>query len=181
MRLCDYTPLALRTEKPNDVLRDNELMLYRLGHALLGITSEIAEVRDTTETPDLVEEYGDMFWYLNLGCAALNTSIDEIELIGYEGDALDPIDAIVIQQGIIADKLKRAIYYGKEFEYDDVLKALAKIKINLIIACEDIEENYEDVLDANIRKLSQRYPDLKFDAERAINRDLEKEKKALQG
>lgn len=179
MRLLEYTPLALRTEKKNELLTGKELMFFRLGHALLGITSEISEVKDTSESPDLFEEYGDLWWYLNLGCDSVECTLDDID-----GDLiitadLDPIDQIVIQQGIIADKLKRAVYYGKEFEIDEVKDALAVIKINLIAACDEINEEVEEVLDGNIRKLSARYPDLKFDSERALNRNLDKEKSAL--
>lgn len=184
MRFCDYTPLGLRTESKNDQLSDQEILFYRLGHALLGFDSEITEIREPSEPPDLAEEYGDMFWYLNLACDSVGSSLDEIDYeVHVDADLMDPIDGIIYEKGIIADQLKRAIYYGKPERFDTgkVKQSLAKIKINLIAACEDLGENHEDILDANIRKLSERYPELKFDMERAFERNLQREKAALQG
>lgn len=81
-----YQALALRTETTPaymrsacDELTDHELS--RLDHALRGITTEVGEAQDVLKRltiygkpPALVnvaEEFGDLLWYIALGCSAL--------------------------------------------------------------------------------------------------------------
>lgn len=48
------------------------------------------------------------------------------------------------------------------------------------LALDELKSTFEETMEANIKKLRARYPN-KFTEEDAINRDLEKERAALDG
>lgn len=182
MRYIEYHPLALRTESKSAHSNPREILNHRLNHAVLGFQSEFAELKEKKETPDWLEEFGDCFWYLNLACSAVGTEIDELVLDGLEPD-MDSFDNFAIQVGLIADQVKRAIYYTTEdriveVDQEAVKKWLAQIRVELEQLCIDYDIDVEEVLEANIEKLSARYPD-KFTSDYAIDRNIDREKKAL--
>lgn len=83
------------------------------------------------------------------------------------------------ETGEILDLIKKSRYHGKEL---DLLKLKAEIGdclwyINALIHAYGFD--WADVLETNIKKLEARYPDLRFDADRANNRDLEAEERAM--
>ena len=44
-----------------------------------------------------------------------------------------------------------------------------------------LDSSFDEVFEMNIRKLETRYPNLRFEADKAINRDVDAEQKVLQG
>lgn len=83
------------------------------------------------------------------------------------------------EAGEILDLMKKTRYHDKPL---DPLKLKAEIGdlmwyINVLV----VEMGFEwgDVLSTNIKKLEARYPDMRFDAERANNRDLDAEQAAM--
>lgn len=165
MRVCDYSKLAQRTS-PKGPLN------YRLVHASLGMSSELAELLEG----NYLEEIGDTFWYLNEACDALGVELDEIEVI-YEAD-LDPLYRLPFLMGLFANEVKRLVYYEKG-NTEEMVELLAKIKVELFELASSEELDIEDILEKNIMKLEKRYPELRFERERAINRNLQAERKVL--
>jgi NTP pyrophosphatase (non-canonical NTP hydrolase) len=85
------------------------------------------------------------------------------------------------ESGEVVDIIKKHIFYGKTLDRTKVLEEIgdAAWYMNLLIA--SLGSSWGEVFRMNIDKLSARYPDLKFDADRAINRDDEAEKRAIVG
>ena len=50
----------------------------------------------------------------------------------------------------------------------------------LVIIADYLQIDFEEILESNINKLKHRFPD-KFSSEKALNRDLEGERKILEG
>lgn len=165
----------------------------RINHCALGIGSEFAELRDDMANPsepiNYLEEFGDFIWYLNLGADAIETSLDDLVDV-YQGgdlDDFDVIDYIGIIGGHIQDKAKRLIFYGTDIDFSKQGKETIREELTLLLAkglrlfvigCEEYNLDPEDVMERNIEKLRARYPE-KFSQELAENRNLDREKAAL--
>jgi NTP pyrophosphatase (non-canonical NTP hydrolase) len=185
----DYISLAKRTESL--VLGLNDLSL-RLLHSSIGLATEIIEFNETyhkegalkqLDIVNLLEEIGDMFWYIAIGCDVLKINFSNIILeLKNEKFELNTRLYLRIAEsniGAILDKCKRQIFYRKvidEVEYKalyiEVIKNLYKLVISM-------GYDFEVLLQKNIDKLSARYPD-KYTDHNAINRDLEEERKVLE-
>jgi len=86
MNFLQYQDAAMRTAKPED-----EPLVDNLVHASLGISTEagefISEVKRIARygkemTPEIkahmLEELGDVLWYVALGCTALSANMNEV-------------------------------------------------------------------------------------------------------
>lgn len=99
---------------------------------------------------------------------------------------------LTTETGEFQDILKRAIFYGKELDFEaavhlqeeigDVLWYLAVAVDALNTWLEDVapekRKSLTEIMEQNIRKLRTRYPFL-FSEEAAVNRNLAQEKRAL--
>lgn len=85
------------------------------------------------------------------------------------------------EAGEVADIIKKCAFYGKALDTEKLILELGDVLwyINLMISTLGI--TWSDVLEANIKKLEARYPDLRFDANRAINKDEAAELGAVRG
>lgn len=83
------------------------------------------------------------------------------------------------ETGEVVDIVKKSVFYGKELDRTKVLEEIGDNLwyVNLLIR--ELGSTWEEVFEMNIKKLSARYPDLKFDADRAINRDTAAEQEAM--
>jgi len=87
MKNSEYIELALRTESDEGTLIFPTDLL-RLLHAGMGLTTEAGEFVDTlkkrifygkrVDRINLVEELGDLFWYIAIACDALNVSFEYV-------------------------------------------------------------------------------------------------------
>jgi NTP pyrophosphatase (non-canonical NTP hydrolase) len=82
--------------------------------------------------------------------------------------------------GELADALKKHIIYGKELDQINVLEENGDLSWYQAIGLSAIKRSMSEALERNIAKLRARYGD-KFDADKALNRDLAAERKALEG
>ena len=81
--------------------------------------------------------------------------------------------------GEIVDIIKKHVFYGKELDRQHIKEELSDIcwYINLLLSV--VGSSWYEVFDTNIAKLEARYPDLRFNADHAINRDSNKEQAAM--
>jgi len=79
----------------------------------------------------------------------------------------------------ISDAYKKHIAYGKELDLVNVKEELGDACWYIANLCNLHGWDLRDILDTNIAKLELRYPE-KFTTEKAINRDLESERKILE-
>lgn len=183
LTIQEYQKLAKRTCPDLGSLEKNLL------HMRLGIITEVGEVLDIfkknlaygkpIDKVNLGEECADVAWYLvnvasfeniELNDTTLNTSIigdikseTGAELILYR--LLSMLNNIHYNFKIIAENDKQVII--------NCLRVLKSV-------CEDNNIDFQQCLYKNIEKLQIRYPD-KFDADLALNRNLDAERKVLEG
>ena len=77
------------------------------------------------------------------------------------------------------DALKKSIFYGKTLDIVNLKEELGDLLWYVSIAMDELGTNYEHEMNRVIIKLKSRYPE-KFTEEKAINRDLQKERKILE-
>lgn len=96
-----------------------------------------------------------------------------------EMDIMHAAAGMAGESGEVIDLVKKVIYYGKAIDRNKVLVELGDLLwyANLMIA--KLDSSWAEVFDMNIAKLEARYPDLRFDADKAINRDEAAEQKAI--
>lgn len=168
---------------PNPALGD-------LTHAVLGLTSEIGELLLNTDLQNLAEELGDLLWYAQLGLSATvgtdgMTSLDSQSELGatLAGDiGSGGIRGLIVAVSALADLNKRLVFYGTGYTEDlhrkqhtnlcNVIKCIASIGANGDITLVDIRN-------ANVAKLTRRYPDGKFVKAHSDGRDVQAESQAM--
>lgn len=82
--------------------------------------------------------------------------------------------------GELADALKKHIIYGQALDEINILEENGDLSWYQAIGLSAVKRSMSDCLERNIAKLKTRYGD-KFDADKALNRDLVAERKALEG
>lgn len=81
--------------------------------------------------------------------------------------------------GEIVDILKKVTFYNKDLDLKHIKEEIGDLLwyVNLMIHA--VESSWSEVFEMNIAKLEARYPDLRFDAKHAINRDVDAEQDAM--
>lgn len=87
---------------------------------------------------------------------------------------------ITSEAGEIADQFKRHLIYGKELDEVNLMEEIGDLFWYCAILSYQISIPFEVIMERNIAKLKARYPE-KFSKDSAINRDLEKERRILEG
>jgi len=86
---------------------------------------------------------------------------------------------IVTEAGELMDALKKHIYYGKELDLVNIKEEMGDIMWYMAILCDELGTSFDELTTINIDKLKARYPE-KFTSEKALNRDLSKEREILE-
>jgi hypothetical protein len=162
-------------------------------HAVLGIATEIQELRAAKDEPNRLEEGGDLTFY---GFALSQVAYDHL---GLSPDFRDPLDRagmfeaemlansfgprharIDVLLTYLLDEAKRWVGYGKEPK---------NLRRSILLGHWVIAETFEDcgmtatlerIVKTNVEKLLERYNGVMFDADRAVNRDLTAERTILE-
>ena len=71
------------------------------------------------------------------------------------------------ESGEFADHVKKEVFHNKPINKDVAIKELGDVFWYLAFASRAIGSNLQEVLEANVAKLSARYPDGKFKTEHA--------------
>lgn len=82
--------------------------------------------------------------------------------------------------GELADALKKHIIYGQALDEINVLEEIGDLNWYTALGLAAVKRTMNDALERNVAKLKARFGD-KFDSGKALNRDLEAERKALEG
>ena len=86
---------------------------------------------------------------------------------------------IATEAGEFLDALKKSIFYGKELDRVNLKEELGDLLWYIAIAMDELGTDFEREMERNIEKLRARYPE-KFTKEKALERDLEKEREILE-
>lgn len=173
--------------------RFSEVRNIRLLHGVIGLGSELAELREMVQAEEidvvnLKEEMGDMFWYMGIMIDELgltpelvmvdSLTIDEEDIVDKRLELNLAIDEITIAVGKTLDLLKKSIMYGKELSTEDVMDQLIVIDIFICTGLALYGISPGEARERNIEKLRARYGQ-KFTEAAALERNLAKERKIL--
>jgi len=175
LKFTEFQPLAVVTKAPlGSQILDSV-------HMVLGMCTEIAdELPDALDNDDIVnvgEELGDCQWYIAGYAHTWGFTLpDDVIVDAGAGPNLDPMKTIAQLQ----DLDKKELAYGKIApleERERLINLLHREIENLAYGLDiDMEAQRAKI----IAKLKARYGE-KFNAHGAINRDLEIERKILEG
>lgn len=73
------------------------------------------------------------------------------------------------ESGEVADSVKKLLYQGHRLDHMHMVKELGDVLWYLVLACNALDCTLEDVMNVNVAKLHERYPD-GFDPQRSVNR-----------
>lgn len=93
---------------------------------------------------------------------------------------LHGVIGLTTETGELADGVKRYVWYGREVDLANIAEELGDLAFYLGVICNALGLDLEKVLELNRDKLTKRYGE-KFTQEKALNRDLEGERKVLEG
>jgi len=179
MKFEDYIKLAVRTESQfNPITGIAFTRDERLLHAAMGMVTESGELIDAikkhlfygkpVDKVNMKEEIGDVCWYVALACDVLGIVPDAV-IVG-------PADVLCQAMAAVYGSATCLIHSNNE---DTVMVSVNQVMGSMFAICENQSFSLGEILDTNIAKLKSRYPD-KFDADKAVNRDLDKERKVLE-
>ena len=83
------------------------------------------------------------------------------------------------EAGEFLDALKKHIFYGKELDRVNLKEEMGDLFWYLAIACDELDVEFEPLMDRNIAKLKARYGE-KFSESKAEKRDLATEREILE-
>lgn len=187
MKFEEYAKLASRTDAN---LKNNQL---NNAHMVLGILTEVGELADVFKKNmaykkeidwiNVQEEIGDCLWYV-AGLYNHNEYVrDNFKLENSAGRKLwygnfNLIGDMLAQTSVIFDVI------DDQMVEDNLNISLLAYKIKKLVQiivdfCIFNNFNIENIMQNNIDKLKTRYPE-KFTSEKAINRDLTRERQILE-
>lgn len=156
-------------------------------HAILGVVTEVHELKHATDEVNALEELGDLMFFLQaltmVVSEHLGTEIDiqdprleqAYRTIVEENAGQDPTEAQL--RFDLLNETKRWVGYDRE--PSEFFHLLVKASMYALQNPDFLEADLDAALAANIAKLEKRYPKGRFDAEDATNRNLEAERAAL--
>lgn len=175
--------MTTRTELVSALVKDGGEILATLDpakvhllHMAVGISGESAELLAATDPENLLEELGDILFYVEGLCQGLGLSKGDLL-----GGVAAPICAsstgvtpslrykiqIVIFAGDVLDQVKKHVVYNRELKLVDLLLALGWLHhaTTNLAAIEGLSD--DDIHEHNLRKLGDRYEGLKYSDEAA--------------
>ena len=184
MMFNEYVELASRTNKERELNLNNEQS--QVLHSLLGLSTELEELRgalDLLDMPNIIEEIGDMLWYVHIlydvyGFSYPEPSHPEVKL----SSVLSVSHCVTSLSEFIADMMdlyKRHIFYNQELDVDELENMVDAVVYYLEILSYRSAGSMSEVMEKNIEKLAARYPE-GFSDYHAVNRDLNKEREILE-
>lgn len=84
------------------------------------------------------------------------------------------------ESGELLDAVKKSLFYRKTLDVVNIKEELGDLLWYVALVSAEIGWSFEEIMDANIAKLTKRYPE-QFTEELAVNRDLKEERKTLEG
>lgn len=178
--LEEYQALSVRTMK-----EDSHLM--KILHCTMGMVGEVGELMELepglydkyfNPIPDMLDkikgELGDCMWYLANLYHLLQRPFPQITISDQGIETND----LIIAAAELTDLVKKSVFYGKSLDEAKAGEIADRYLCLIASRTFDIEVDLYEVLEANVKKLEKRYPNLCFNADHAINRDYAAESEA---
>lgn len=185
--LVSYSSCAVRTIVSRKTL---------LHESVLGMATELLEVEEKSNVKplvniDLIDELGDLIWYVNMYCyLASDYDVEKCyqlldHILGTAAGNLPPgqwFPATTIAANLI-DVYKREVGYGVPMTVESVMPYVTSISYYIALCIYNHLNahgiKYSHIMTANIIKLVERYGDC-WDQGRAVQRDKHRERCAVE-
>lgn len=186
MNLQEFTKNAVKTESLIDEVRCNKELL----ETALGMFVAVSIILDNLKKNIF---YGkEMNWdsilnnahFLFRSSEWLKYSIGDFnnehnQSIDVNSRLFHAVVGVCTESGEIAESMLRAILDKGEIDRVNLAEEFGDLDWYKAIAVDEMQINPNSILEAVIEKLQARYPD-KFDSDKAINRDLDRERGILE-
>lgn len=175
MTITEYAELAQRTAS-------TKTKSQKIGHGCLGLIGEAGEVVDVLKKErymsmpyelareKLIDECGDLVWYSVELCTGLEMDFSEIynQACMYENICDSSVEAMLNVLLIVADSFK----FGSIADAKQCLGlyTVSEMLANIIFLLNNYHITVDEVINFNIDKLSKRYPEHTFNADRSNER-----------
>lgn len=83
------------------------------------------------------------------------------------------------ESGEVQGHIKKVMFNGRKLDVDHLVAEIGDILWYINLMLHTVNVPWTTVLDKNIAKLETRYPGLKYDDDRSLNRDVAAEKAAM--
>ena len=189
MDLKTYSKLMASLISDQGSLHDNML------HMTAGIVGETGEVTDIfkkvwiqkkeIDKGHLLEELGDVLFYvvgltrITLNRVSYLRFDPQYPMRNSQKERVAHCITMSKKVGRLSELVDGFWWSSHPFDYDELIYLLNAIVSDITTLAITFDISPEDILEANYRKLSVRYPGLVFDSEKANNRDVEAEKEAI--
>lgn len=157
------------------IINDLTPLNMHLLHMAVGVSGEVGELIGARELPNIVEEHGDVEFYMEGLCASLNIAGDR-DFASAPGETL-ALWAIERQLAIAAadllDKIKKVAIYAKLLDpMQRSVISFAVARLDMWLCAHRIRTGVdrEEALQANIDKLRVRYDGLQYSNDAAQRR-----------
>lgn len=183
---CDFTKIKARIDD----------RMIRLIHSGTGMSSELSELIDALSKNDIdwinvMEETADVAWYVSVAVDAAGFDPEEISKFEKNIDtrvlwekttasSQEVLRTVTWCVGNLNDLLKKHLMYGRDLNVDKMKEILQQTCLSLSAMCWIAGFTIKEARERNIAKLKVRFND-KFTEAAALNRDLETERKILEG
>lgn len=156
--LVPYGQMVRNLFKPMDTQAATVL------HAAVGIAGEVAELLVANSIENLVEEMGDIEFYIEAAFQATGgRNFPELIVEGHDMSHHQVFGtvgtAMSVTAGRLLDVVKKAWVYNQDLNLDAVRYELLRLELMLGCLRELLSVRRPDVLGANQTKLGKRYPD----------------------
>lgn len=177
MNFLEYGNYTIKT------MKDLGSQVLNSVHMTMGIATEVFELREAIRLKDEVnikEEIGDMLWYLRNYFTIWDISTEHIAVSDHiSGTIENKILFIEALTSSLLDMDKKTFAYGKEYPMQERVLLASSLLEFIYDLC--ILKGYDmnAIMQTNVDKLVARYGE-KFSEEKAINRNLDSERKILE-
>lgn len=130
--------------------------LWHMASCIMGEVAELITGIDSCDGDNILEELGDIEFYLE--GYRQGAGISRSDLTGEP--TVDNKPRLLVQvSGDLFDVIKKHVIYGQPFDRTRAIHYLTDIDYLLCQVRDGYGWSHQDVLDANYRKLSKRYPE----------------------
>ncbi len=84
------------------------------------------------------------------------------------------------EAGEVLDHVKKVVFNGRKLDVNHLVAEIGDCMWYMNLMLHTLNVSWGTTLDRNIAKLEARYPDLKYDSDRSLNRDVAAEKAAME-
>ncbi len=170
-----YTEAVLRTLAPGTRNEHLAAAAIALGEELGEMMGQVYGIHEP-DIPKLVDETGDLLWYLTVIChegsLSLERILEQARRVGplpENSRMLGNLAQLAIPMAVISGLVKKYLFHGHELPLVPLEAALVETFRAFLTWCNVLLMSVKEIMALNIAKLEARYPE-GFSPERSQNR-----------